>query len=94
MICPRCKLDLPIGDSKVKQPTFISCEVKDLRKIRITCRCQNQFVFQLPKQIELALNIAVCDKCGQTYVVTKDESTNKFDIRRNGDIRDKVARQI
>jgi transcription elongation factor Elf1 len=78
----------------MSQPTMFSCPIEDLRKIRITCRCQTTFLFHLPKQLELALNIAVCDNCGQTYIVTKNETTNKFDIRRNGDIRDKVTRQM
>lgn len=53
---------------------FVGIEVRgsDIRRIRISCRCGNVFVAQIPQQLSRAHNVDDCPKCGALFHIQQD----------------------
>lgn len=62
-------------------PLTFTCRKSDLRHIRISCRCGNVSVAEVPQQVARAQNLHPCPGCGVPYIIQQLE-TGKWDIKR------------
>jgi len=59
----------------------INCRAKDIRRIKITCRCGKAFVAEFPQQIARGLNLHPCPGCGAGFMVSQ-QPDGKWKIER------------
>ena len=46
-----------------------TCRQSDIRRIRITCRCGNRFIAEVPEQLAAGKMLSPCQKCGRLFEV-------------------------
>jgi ribosomal protein L37AE/L43A len=63
------------------QKVVVSCRKEDIRRIRISCRCGNLFIVEIPQQVARALNLHPCPGCGAGFVITQ-QADGKWQIDR------------
>jgi hypothetical protein len=64
----------------MKTITF-TCRKSDIRRIKITCRCGEVTIAEIPQQVARAMNFHPCPKCQAGFLITRDE-TGKWQIER------------
>lgn len=51
----------------------VTCRKSDIRHIRISCRCGNVFIIEIPQQVARAFNLHSCLGCQAAYSITQNE---------------------
>ena len=59
----------------------VHCREKDIRRIKITCRCGRISIAEFPQQIARALNLHPCPGCGAGYIISQAQD-GKWQIER------------
>jgi hypothetical protein len=51
---------------------------EDLRRIKITCRCGERFVAEIPELLTRALHVHVCPNCRVLFGIRKEDDDWKI----------------
>jgi hypothetical protein len=59
---------------------FLHCREEDMRHVKINCRCGQQSVAEIAKQVVSALNIHICPRCEAVYSIQQRSDGNVLGV--------------
>lgn len=66
------------------EPVIVTCRKSDVRRVRISCRCGNVFIAEVPQEIARSKTLHPCSGCSAAFVVTQTQE-GKWLVKRVSD---------